>query len=135
MSIRAQILNLLRDLQDRLNLTYVTIAHDLAVVYQACDTIGVMYLGKLVEMAPSDDLYREPRHPYTRILLSAIPKPDPKQRFAERLPLTGEIPSPAAPPPGCRFHPRCPIAVEQCSVVEPEWRELKPDHWVACHLA
>ncbi|MEX2229993.1 MAG: ABC transporter ATP-binding protein [Dehalococcoidia bacterium] len=134
-SIRAQILNLLRDLQDRLNLTYVTIAHDLAVVYQACDTIGVMYLGKLVELAPSEALYREPRHPYTRILLSAIPKPDPRLRHTERLPLTGEIPSPAAPPPGCRFHPRCPIAVERCAVDEPVWRELEPGHWVACHLA
>ncbi|MDA1003385.1 MAG: ABC transporter ATP-binding protein [Chloroflexi bacterium] len=132
-SIRAQILNLLRDLQDRLNLTYLMIAHDLAVVYQACDTIGVMYLGKLAEQAPSEALYREPLHPYTRILLSAIPRPDPTQRH-ERLPLTGEIPSPSAPPPGCRFHPRCPIAVERCAVDEPEWREVEPDHWVACHL-
>jgi len=134
-SIRAQILNLLRDLQDRLHLTYLTIAHDLAVVYQACDRIGVMYLGRLVELAPSEELYRDPAHPYAKILLSAIPKPDPKLRHAERLPLTGEIPSPAAPPPGCRFHPRCPIAVERCSVDEPEWRELRSGHWVACHLA
>ena len=134
-SIRAQILNLLKDLQDRLGLTYLMIAHDLAVVYQACDVTGVMYLGTLVEQAPSEALYKTPLHPYTRILLSAIPMPDPGRRRRERLPLVGEIPSPAAPPPGCRFHPRCPIAVERCAVDEPVWRELEPGHWVACHLA
>jgi len=134
-SIRAQILNLLRDLQERLDLTYVMIAHDLAVVYQACDRIGVMYLGRLAELAPSEELYRAPRHPYTKILLSSIPIADPAQRDRERIPLVGEIPSPSAPPPGCRFHPRCPIAADQCRVDEPEWREVSPEHWVACHFA
>ena len=133
-SIRSQILNLLKDLQERLGLTYLTIAHDLAVVYQACDTTGVMYLGTLAELAPSEDLYRRPLHPYTRILLSAIPRPDPRLRHEKRLPLVGEIPSPSSPPSGCRFHPRCPYAVERCSVEVPEWREVEPDRWVACHL-
>lgn len=134
-SIRAQILNLLRELQDRLGLTYLTIAHDLAVVYQACEVTGVMYLGRLVELAPSEDLFRQPLHPYTRILLSAIPLPDPKMRGRERLPLQGEIPSPANPPSGCHFHPRCPIAVDECRTKVPEWREITPGRWVACHLA
>lgn len=134
-SIRAQILNLLRELQERLNLTYMTIAHDLAVVYQACDVVAVMYLGKIVESGPTDELYEEPAHPYTQILMSAIPRPDPKLRHIERLPLTGEIPSPANPPSGCRFHPRCPIAKQRCSSEEPEWRELRPGRWVACHFA
>lgn len=134
-SIRAQILNLLRELQERLNLTYLTIAHDLAVVYQACDVVAVMYLGKIVESGPTEELYDEPAHPYTQILMSAIPQPDPKLRNVERLPLTGEIPSPANPPSGCRFHPRCPIAKQQCSEEDPEWRELRPGRWVACHFA
>ncbi|MDP6580733.1 MAG: ABC transporter ATP-binding protein [Vicinamibacterales bacterium] len=132
-SIRAQILNLLRELQDRLDLTYLTIAHDLAVVYQACDVVAVMYLGKLVELGNPEDLYNEPAHPYSRILLSSIPQPDPKLRHRERLELTGEIPSPANPPSGCRFHPRCPIAIEKCAQDEPEWREIQPGRWVACH--
>jgi oligopeptide/dipeptide ABC transporter ATP-binding protein len=134
-SIRAQILNLLRELQDRLNLTYLTIAHDLAVVYQACDVIAVMYLGKIVEIGPSEELYNEPAHPYTQILLSAIPRPDPTLRHLERLPLTGEIPSPSNPPSGCRFHPRCPIAKPQCAEEDPEWRQLRSGRWVACHFA
>lgn len=134
-SIRAQILNLLRDLQERLGLTYLTIAHDLAVVYQACDVIAVMYLGKLVELAEPAELYREPAHPYTRILLSSIPMPDPSLRNRERLELRGEIPSPANPPSGCRFHPRCPIAVAKCAEVEPAWEEVRPGRWVACHRA
>ncbi len=133
-SIRAQILNLLKDLQDRLGLTYLTIAHDLAVVYQACDVTGVMYLGGLVELAPSERLFADPLHPYTRILLSAIPLPDPKLRGRKRLPLVGEIPSPANPPNGCRFHPRCPIAVDRCASEVPAWREVEPGRWVACHL-
>jgi peptide/nickel transport system ATP-binding protein/oligopeptide transport system ATP-binding protein len=134
-SIRAQILNLLRELQDRLDLTYITIAHDLAVVYQACDVIAVMYLGKIVEIGSPEELYEEPAHPYTRILLASIPRPDPSQRNRERVELTGEIPSPANPPSGCRFHPRCPIAVDECATVEPEWREIRPGRWVACHRA
>ena len=133
-SIRAQILNLLRSLQEELDLTYLTIAHDLAVVYQACDTTGVMYVGKLVELSSSEEFYRRPLHPYTRVLLSAIPIPDPRQRNRRRIPLVGEIPSPANPPPGCRFHPRCPYAVDRCKVDEPEFREVEPNRWVACHL-
>ena len=134
-SIRAQILNLLRELQDRLDLTYMTIAHDLAVVYQACDVIAVMYLGKIVEIGAPEALYEDPAHPYTRILLASIPRPDPTLRNRERVELTGEIPSPANPPSGCRFHPRCPIAVDECATVEPEWREIRPGRWVACHRA
>ena len=134
-SIRAQILNLLRELQDRLELTYITIAHDLAVVYQACDVIAVMYLGKIVEIGAPEALYEEPAHPYTRILLASIPRPDPSQRNRGRVELTGEIPSPANPPSGCRFHPRCPIAIDECAQVDPEWREIRPGRWVACHRA
>src|SRR5690606_12749171 len=93
------------------------------------------YLGKIAELAPSEELFERPLHPYTRVLLSAIPVPDPSQRGRRRIPLTGEIPSPANPPPGCRFHTRCPIAVPECSRDEPEWREMRPGHWVACHLA
>ena len=133
-SIRAQILNLLRSLQEELDLTYLTIAHDLAVVYQACDTTGVMYVGKLVELSPSEDFYRRPLHPYTRVLLSAIPIPDPTQRDRKRIPLIGEIPSPSNPPDGCRFHPRCSYAVDRCEVEEPLFREVEPGRWVACHL-
>ena len=133
-SIRSQILNLLKELQERLDLTYLTIAHDLAVVYQACDTTGVMYLGSLVELGTSEELFRRPLHPYTRILLSAIPLPDPKLRHTRRLPLVGEIPSPSNPPSGCRFHPRCPYAVERCHVEVPAWREVESGRWVACHL-
>ena len=107
-SIRAQILNLLKDLQERFGLAYLMIAHDLAVVYHACEEIGVMYLGRLVERASSTDLYDHPLHPYSRSLIAAIPRPDPRQRARERVPLQGEIPSPLAPPPGCHFHPRCP---------------------------
>ncbi len=132
-SIRAQILNLLKSLQDELDLTYLTIAHDLAVVYQACQRTGVMYVGKLVELATSDQLYKNPLHPYTRVLLSAIPLPDPKLRGRERIPLVGEIPSPSDPPSGCRFHPRCPYAADRCGTEIPEWREVEDGRWVACH--
>lgn len=134
-SIRAQILNLLRNLQERLSLTYLMVAHDLSVVYHACDDIAVMYLGRFAELAPADELFSRPLHPYTRILLSSIPQPDRDLRTRERLPLSGEIPSPTNPPSGCRFHTRCPIAIDQCRIVEPEWREASPGHWVACHLA
>ena len=133
-SIRAQILNLLKSLQEELDLTYLTIAHDLAVVYQACDVTGVMYVGRLVELSASEELYKRPLHPYTRVLLSAIPVPDPKLRSRQRIPLVGEIPSALDPPSGCRFHPRCPYAVETCKTDDPEWREVEPDRWVACHL-
>lgn len=133
-SIRSQILNLLRELQEELGLTYLTIAHDLAVVYQACDRTGVMYLGNLVELGASEELFKRPLHPYTQILLSAIPLPDPKLRARQRIPEVGEIPSPSNPPSGCRFHTRCPHAVERCAVDIPEWREVEPGRWVACHL-
>ena len=133
-SVQAQIVNLLKDLQERLKLTFVFIAHDLSVVEHFCDRIGVMYLGRLVELAPSLDLFRTPAHPYTRLLLSSVPVPDPGAR-PKREGLRGEVPAAFDPPAGCRFHPRCPIAVERCRSEEPVLRELTPGHHVACHLA
>ena len=130
-SIRAQILNLLRDLQDELRLTYLMIAHDLAVVYHACDVIGVMYLGRLMEEAPAEELYHNPRHPYTTSLFGAIPQPDPERR-GQRVALSGEIPNPANPPSGCVFRTRCPLAIDECATTVPEWREVSPGHRVAC---
>ncbi|MBE0408188.1 MAG: ATP-binding cassette domain-containing protein [Anaerolineales bacterium] len=134
-SIQAQVVNLLEDLQDRLQLTYLFIAHDLSMVRHICDRVAVMYLGLIVELTSRDELYEKPLHPYTKALLSAVPIPDPKkERLRQRTVLEGDVPSPVNPPPGCRFHPRCPIAVERCSQDEPEWREVTPNHWVACHL-
>jgi oligopeptide/dipeptide ABC transporter ATP-binding protein len=130
-SIQAQIVNLLRDLQRRLSLTYIFIAHDLNVVEHISDRVAVMYLGRVVELADRDAIYRNPRHPYTRALLAAVPIPDPSRR-RERILLGGDVPSPADPPPGCRFHPRCPEARPACAVEEQRLTEIEPTHWVAC---
>ena len=133
-SSQAQVLNLLRDLQRQFGLTYMFIAHNLAVVAHISDRIGVMYLGSLVEVAPTEQLTTEPRHPYTKALLSAVPVPQRHLR-RERIILSGEVPSPLNPPPGCRFHTRCPIATERCSNDVPELREVAPGRWAACHYA
>lgn len=135
-SIQAQILRLLIELQARLQLSYLFIAHDLAVVGQMSDRIAVMYLGKMAEISPRDDLYARPFHPYTQALLSAVPIPDPKEaRRQQRLDVSGEIGSPIHPPSGCRFHPRCPLAAAICKSEEPVLREVAPGHHVACHFA
>jgi oligopeptide/dipeptide ABC transporter ATP-binding protein len=134
-SIQAQIINLLLDLQDRLSHSYLFIGHDLAVVRQIATTIAVMYLGKLVEMAGRDVLLAEPLHPYSVALLSSVPSPEPGARARERPVLAkGEPADPAHPPPGCHYHPRCPIAQDRCRTEVPPWREARPDHWVACHF-
>ena len=133
-SIQAQTLNLLEDLQQEFGLTYLFIAHDLSVVEHISDRVAVMYLGNLVELTVSGKLYEEPLHPYTEALLSAVPRTDPDVATPRSV-LPGDVPSPAVPPPGCKFHPRCSSAREVCSQVRPEWRELRDDHWVACHLA
>jgi peptide/nickel transport system ATP-binding protein/oligopeptide transport system ATP-binding protein len=130
-SIQAQIINLLKDLQKDFGLTLLFITHDLSVIKHTSDRIAVMYAGKLVELASKQDLFSEPFHPYTRALLSAIPVPDP-DHLTQYIPLTGEVPSLIHPPPGCRFHPRCTEAKPECSKMEPELREVKKDHFVAC---
>jgi oligopeptide/dipeptide ABC transporter ATP-binding protein len=133
-SIQAQVVNLLQDLQARLGLTYLFISHDLSMIRHLADEVAVMYLGKVVELAPSQALYAMPLHPYTQALLSAVPIPEPEaERKRARIILTGDVPSPANPPSGCRFRTRCPIAIERCTVEEPAWRNLPGDRWVACH--
>jgi len=133
-SIQAQILNLLDDLKRRLGLTYVFIAHDLAVVEHISDRVAVMYLGRIVELAPARALYAQPLHPYTRALMSAIPVPEPSHK-KDRIVLTGDVPSPARPPSGCPFHPRCYMAKERCKTDVPALREIHPGHFSACHYA
>jgi oligopeptide transport system ATP-binding protein len=133
-SIQAQIVNLLEELQSRLGLAYLFIAHDLSMVRHICDRVLVMYLGVMVETAESNELYENPYHPYTQALLSAVPIPDPKKdRSRQRITLTGDVPSPINPPSGCRFHPRCWLAKAHCKNQVPEWRQITPGHWVACH--
>ncbi len=132
-SIQAQILNLLKDLQNERGLAYMFISHDLSVVQHISDSVGVMYLGSMVESGPTDAIFAEPMHPYTRSLLSAVPVPDPRRK-ADRVILSGSIPSPANPPSGCRFHTRCPECMGICAEVAPKYREYKPGHFCACHL-
>jgi peptide/nickel transport system ATP-binding protein/oligopeptide transport system ATP-binding protein len=133
-SIQSQVLNLLRSLQREFGLTYLFIAHNLAVVEHISDRVGVMYLGKMVELTTSEELFREPLHPYTKALISAIPNPNPFAK-RERIVLQGDVPSPINPPSGCRFHPRCWIAKSICKEQEPVFEEKRKGHWVACHFA
>jgi peptide/nickel transport system ATP-binding protein/oligopeptide transport system ATP-binding protein len=130
-SIQSQVLNLLQDLQEEFGLTYLFIAHNLSVVEHISDRVAVMYLGKMVELAPRNELFKNPLHPYTKALMSAIPIPKPNLD-RERIILEGEVPSPLNPPAGCRFHPRCPVVMARCSVEEPQFLEDRKDHWVAC---
>jgi oligopeptide transport system ATP-binding protein len=132
-SIQSQVLNLMQDLQKEFGLTYIFIAHDLGVVRHISDRVGVMYLGKMVELADSEKLYEKPLHPYTQALLSAVPIPDPEHK-RETIVLKGDIPSPANPPKGCAFHARCPFKTEKCEEVVPTFKEVEPGHSVACHL-
>jgi oligopeptide transport system ATP-binding protein len=134
-SIQAQVVNLLEDLQDKLGLTYLFISHDLSMVRHIADRVAVMYLGKMVELAPRDTLYADPKHPYTKALLSAVPIPNPDvEAHRARIILKGDVPSPAHPPRGCRFCTRCPMAVEKCHSLEPKWRAIGGGRHVACHL-
>ncbi len=133
-SIQSQVLNILKDLQEEFGLTYLFIAHNLSVVEHVSNRVAVMYLGKMVEMTSREELFRNPLHPYTQALMSAIPIPNPRLK-RQRTILKGDVPSPLNPPKGCRFHPRCPVAIEKCGQEEPPFIEVSPDHWVACWLA
>ncbi|GIK41410.1 MAG: ABC transporter ATP-binding protein [Chloroflexota bacterium] len=133
-SVQAQVLNLLLELQQRLHLTYLFVAHDLSVVKHISDRVAVMYVGKIVEMAPTEEIFNAPRHPYTSALLSAVPVADPRIR-SQMTPLKGEVPSPANPPSGCYFHPRCPYVVDICRTQAPPLEEISPQHYVSCHRA
>jgi oligopeptide transport system ATP-binding protein len=135
-SIQAQVVNLLQDLQDRFSLTYLFISHDLSMVRHLCDEVAVMYLGKVVELASRDLIYKSPMHPYTKALLSAAPVPEPKiERARQRVILKGDVPSPSNPPSGCRFRTRCPVAFDRCASEQPAWRKMPDGRWVACHRA
>jgi oligopeptide transport system ATP-binding protein len=134
-SIQAQVVNLMEDLQDEFGLTYLFISHDLSMIRHISNRVAVMYLGKIMELTGRDELYEEPLHPYTQALLSAVPAADPLlEERRERIILSGDVPSPANPPSGCPFNTRCPIAVDICHQEDPAWREVRPKHWVACHL-
>ena len=133
-SVQAQVINLLEELQEELNLTYLFVAHDLSVVRHIAERVVVMYVGKIVEMGPTEELFASPKHPYTEALLSAVPIPDPRRK-AERIILQGEVANPADPPSGCYFNPRCPYATDQCRTEEPHLEEIGPGHWVSCHRA
>ena len=132
-SIQAQIINLLKDLQEKQSLSYIFISHDLSVVKHISDEVGVMYLGSMVEYAPTDAIFDAPLHPYTQALLSAVPIPDPDVKMNHKI-LTGDIPSPANPPSGCKFHTRCERCMDICKEKTPELKEVRPGHFVACHL-
>jgi peptide/nickel transport system ATP-binding protein len=133
-SIQAQTLNLLQDLQADFNLAYIFVAHDLSVVQHISDRVAVMYVGKIVEMTDAEELYAYPKHPYTEALMSSVPKPDPKYH-SERIVMKGDVADPSNPPSGCYFHPRCRYTIDVCKHDAPEFREIKPDHFVACHRA
>ncbi len=133
-SVQAQVLNLIEDLQEQFNLTYLFIAHNMSVIKHICDKVAVMYVGKIAEMAETEELFSNPLHPYTEALLSAIPNPDPRRK-RQRIVLEGDVPNPANPPSGCYFHPRCPYAEPICSREEPALREVKPGHFASCHFA
>jgi len=132
-SIQSQVLNILKDLQEEFGLTYLFIAHNLSVVEHVSDRVAVMYLGKMVELTTREELFRNPLHPYTKALMSAIPVPNPRLK-RQRVILKGDVPSPLNPPRGCRFHPRCPVAIDKCSQDEPVFKEVSSEHWVACWL-